>query len=165
MVPLVTASAVDSSGGVTRLSPALRMRGLDFRHRGHLALLGAGMSVTMCSNSWITVFSCEWARCVAGQCGRWRATLFGGGSLGFDMRLNFAVGIGLMSATTQEQLKELNILQKQLLTGCCEHPRGAESDRDKKSSLLYRGRDLHNLAVLKHYNKPEGSAPATIDQV
>ena len=40
-----------------------------------------------------------------------RKMLFGGGSLGFDMKLNFAVVLGLLNTTTKDKLAELNMLR------------------------------------------------------
>lgn len=40
-----------------------------------------------------------------------RKMLYGAGSLGFDMKLNFAVAIGLMRIKTREKLMELNALR------------------------------------------------------
>jgi hypothetical protein len=80
--------------------------------------------------------------------------LFGGGSLSFDMKLNFAVAIGVMKARTQAQLMELNTLRNK----CSQNwllkvpvRRGKRPRQKKPPLLLYRGRDLHNVAVLEDF--------------
>jgi hypothetical protein len=81
-----------------------------------------------------------------------RKMLFGAGSLGFDMKLNFAVSLGVMTTTTQKQLAELNILRNK-----CGHNwllrvpvrRGRRRGQKKPPLLLYRGQDLHKVAVLE----------------
>ena len=83
-----------------------------------------------------------------------RKLLFGAGSLGFDMKLNFAAALGLMNAMTQKQLMELNTLRNK-----CSHNwllkmpvrRGKRPRQKKPPLLLYEGRDLHNLVVLKEF--------------
>lgn len=40
-----------------------------------------------------------------------RKVLFGAGSIGFDMKLNLAVSLGLLDATTKTKLMELNTLR------------------------------------------------------
>jgi hypothetical protein len=83
-----------------------------------------------------------------------RKMLFGAGSLGFDMKLNFAVVIGLMNAATQEQLIELNRLRNK-----CSHNwllkvpvrRGKRPRQKKPPLLLYQGRDLHDVAVFENF--------------
>jgi hypothetical protein len=59
-----------------------------------------------------------------------------------------------MNATTQEQLMELNTLRNK-----CSHNwllktpvrRGKRPRQKKPPLLLYRGRDLHNVAVLEDF--------------
>lgn len=83
-----------------------------------------------------------------------RKMLFGGGSLGFDMKLNFAVVLGLLNTATKDKLTELNTLRNK-----CSHNwllkapvrRGRRPRQKKPPLLLYRGRDLHNIAVLKDF--------------
>lgn len=83
-----------------------------------------------------------------------RKILFGAGSLGFDMKLNFAAALGLLNARTQDQLMELNTLRNK-----CSHNwllktpvrRGKRPRQKKPPLLLYRGRDLHNIGVLKDF--------------
>jgi hypothetical protein len=70
------------------------------------------------------------------------------------MKLNFAVALRLMNSTTQEQLMELNTLRNK-----CSHNwllktpvrRGKRPRQKKPPLLLYRGRDLHNVAVLEDF--------------
>jgi hypothetical protein len=89
-----------------------------------------------------------------------RKMLFGAGSLGFDMKLNFAVVLGVMNTKTQEQLAELNTLRNK-----CSHNwllkipvrRGKRPRQKKPPLLLYRGRDLHNVAVLKDFVSEYGA--------
>ena len=81
-----------------------------------------------------------------------RQLLFGAGSLGFDMKLNLAVALRLINFKTQKQLMELNTLRNK-----CSHNwllkapvrRGRRPRQKKPPLLLYRGRDLHNISVLK----------------
>ena len=83
-----------------------------------------------------------------------RKLLFGAGSLGFDMKLNLAVSIGIMTATTQEQLTELNTLRNK-----CSHNwllrvpvrRGRRPRQQKPPLLQYHGRDLHEVTVLEQF--------------
>lgn len=83
-----------------------------------------------------------------------RRVLFGAGSLGFDMKLNFAAALGLLSERTQNQLIELNTLRNK-----CSHNwllkapvrRGKRPRQKKPPLLLYQGRDLHNVAVLEDF--------------
>jgi hypothetical protein len=75
-------------------------------------------------------------------------------SLGFDMKLNLAVAIGLINSKAQKQLTELNRLRNK-----CSHNwllrapvrRGKRPAQKKPPLLLYRGRDLHNVVVLKEF--------------
>jgi hypothetical protein len=70
------------------------------------------------------------------------------------MKLNLAVSIGVMSATTQEQLTELNTLRNK-----CSHNwllrvpvrRGRRPRQQKPPLLQYHGRDLHEVAVLEQF--------------
>jgi hypothetical protein len=80
--------------------------------------------------------------------------LFGAGSLGFDMKLSFAVALGLMNAPVQMRLMALNTLRNK-----CSHNwllktpvrRGKRPRQKKPPLLLYRGRNLHNVAVLEDF--------------
>jgi hypothetical protein len=83
-----------------------------------------------------------------------RKMLFGAGSLGFDMKLNFAVALGLLSEKTKEKLMVLNTLRNK-----CSHNwilkapiRHGKRPRQKKPPLLlYNGRDLHNVDALEEF--------------
>lgn len=88
-----------------------------------------------------------------------RKMLFGAGSLGFDMKLNFAVALGLLSVRTQEKLMVLNTLRNK-----CSHNwllkgpvRLGKRPRQKKPPLLmYKGRDLHNVDALEEFTAEYG---------
>ena len=83
-----------------------------------------------------------------------RKMLFGAGSIGFDMKLNFAVALGLLNARTKGSLMTLNTLRNK-----CSHNwllkmperRGKRPKQKKPPLLLYKGSDLHNVAVLKEF--------------
>jgi len=80
--------------------------------------------------------------------------LRGGGSLGFDMKLNFAQVVGILTAPMIDKLKELNTLRNK-----CSHNwllnvvvrRGKKPAAPKAPLLTFRGRDLHKVAVLKDF--------------
>jgi len=83
-----------------------------------------------------------------------RKMLFGAGSIGFDMKLNFAVALGLLNAKTKDKLMTLNTLRNKcshnwLLKSPVRH--GKRPKQKKPPLLLYDGRDLHNVAVLKEF--------------
>ena len=83
-----------------------------------------------------------------------RSTALRCGSLGFDMKLNFAAALGLLSVRIQNQLVELNTLRNKcshnwLLKTPVRH--GRRPIQKKPPLLLYQGRDLHNVAVLKDF--------------
>jgi hypothetical protein len=88
-----------------------------------------------------------------------RKMLFGAGSLGFDMKLNFAVALEILNVRTKERLMELNTLRNK-----CSHNwllkvpvRHGKRPRQKKPPLLqYKGRDLHSLPVLKEFGAEFG---------
>lgn len=83
-----------------------------------------------------------------------RKMLVGAGSLGFDMKLNFAVALGLVDAKTKDKLMDLNTLRNK-----CSHNwllkesvrRGRRPRQKKPPLLLYQGRDLHKVTVLKDF--------------
>ena len=89
-----------------------------------------------------------------------RRMLFGGGSMGFDMKLNFTVALGLLDAKTKKSLEVLNTLRNR-----CSHNwllkvpvRNKRRPKQKKPPLLlYKGRDLHNVVMLKEFTKEYGS--------
>jgi hypothetical protein len=83
-----------------------------------------------------------------------RKMLFGAGSLGFDMKLNLAVALRLITPKTKDRLMTLNTLRNK-----CSHNwllktpvrRGKRPAQKKPPLLLYEGRDLHNVVVLKDF--------------
>jgi hypothetical protein len=83
-----------------------------------------------------------------------RKMLMGAGSIGFDMKLNFAMALGLLDVRTKDKLMELNTLRNK-----CSHNwllkspvRRGKRPRQKKPPLLsYKGRDLHSVVVLKDF--------------
>ena len=94
-----------------------------------------------------------------------RKMLFGAGSLGFDIKLNFAVALGLMRAPTQERLMELNTLRNK-----CSHNwllkvpvrRGKRPRQKNPPLLLWEGRDLHNVAVFEDFAGEYGAIYAKL---
>ena len=85
--------------------------------------------------------------------------LFGGGSLGFDMKLNFALALRLISSKTKERLVILNSLRNKcshnwLLKAPVRH--GKRPAQKKPPLLLYRGRDLHSIDALKDFTSEYG---------
>src|SRR5262249_38207601 len=83
-----------------------------------------------------------------------RRLLYGGGSIGFSMKLNVAVAINLLNAATSERLTELNTLRNKcshnwLLKGPIR--RGRRPALTKPPLLQYRGNDLHKVSVLKSF--------------
>jgi hypothetical protein len=80
--------------------------------------------------------------------------LFGGGSLGFEMKLNLAVAHHVLRGNVKEQLLVLNSLRNK-----CSHNwilrapvrRGRRPTQKKAPLLHYRGGDLHNPSVLKDF--------------
>jgi hypothetical protein len=80
--------------------------------------------------------------------------LSGGGSIGFDMKLHFAVALRLITRPVQERLSELNRLRNK-----CSHNwllkapvrRGKRPREKKPPLLLYKGRDLHTVEVLEDF--------------
>ena len=83
-----------------------------------------------------------------------RKMLTGATSIGFDMKLNFAAALGLLSSVTKKKLTELNELRNR-----CSHNwllkvpvRRGKRPRQKKPPLLsFRGDDLHKVAVFKSF--------------
>jgi hypothetical protein len=82
--------------------------------------------------------------------------LYGAGSLGFDMKLNFALALGLLSAEAKAKLMELNSVRNK-----CSHSwllkvrqrRKRTPGQNKPPLLLYEGRDLHGVQALKDFIK------------
>ena len=85
--------------------------------------------------------------------------LVGGGSLGFDMKLNLAVVVGLFNSSTRDKLKELNAIRNK-----CSHNwllnvavrRGKNPKGTRPLLLNFRGKDLHKVAVLKDFSAEYG---------
>jgi hypothetical protein len=79
-----------------------------------------------------------------------RQTLYGGGGIGFEAKLNLALVLGILHPSTKAKLKELNTLRNK-----CSHNwllkatvRRGKRPKDKKPPLLsYRGQDLHEVKV------------------
>jgi len=88
-----------------------------------------------------------------------RKMLFGAGSLGFDMKLNFAVALGLLTEGTKEKLMVLNTLRNK-----CSHNwllkmpvrRGKRPKQKKPPLLTYNGHDLHNVETLEEFSAVYG---------
>jgi hypothetical protein len=83
-----------------------------------------------------------------------RRMLYGGGSLGFDMKLNFAVGLGLIDQPLRKKLMELNTVRNRcshnwMLKAVVRH--GKRPKQKKPPLLLFRERDLHAVSVLKDF--------------
>jgi len=80
--------------------------------------------------------------------------LFGAGSLGFEMKLNLARALRLISTQTRDRLAVLNTLRNKcshnwLLKGPVR--RGKRPAQKKPPLLLYEGRDLHSVATLEEF--------------
>jgi hypothetical protein len=78
--------------------------------------------------------------------------LYGGGSIGFEMKLNLALALRIIDAKTKDRLLVLNTLRNK----CSHHwvlnvpvRRGRRPAQKKPPLLLYEGRNLHQLATLK----------------
>lgn len=88
-----------------------------------------------------------------------RRMLYDRESLGFDMKLNFALGLGLISPALRKSLMELNTLRNK-----CSHNwrlknvvrRGKRPAQLKPPLLLFRGQDLHKVQVLKAFTSEFG---------
>jgi hypothetical protein len=86
--------------------------------------------------------------------------LHGGGSIGFEMKLNLALALRLINSKIKERLVLLNTLRNK-----CSHNwvlrvpvrYGKRPARRKPPLLLYEGRDLHNTAVLKDFVSEYGA--------
>jgi len=102
---------------------------------------------------------------IVGGTRRWRSprgqsaralhkVLFGGGSLGFEMKLNLALALRLINKKAKERLVILNTLRNK-----CSHNwvlkvpirYGRRPAQKKPPLLLYEGRDLHSVAALKEF--------------
>ena len=88
-----------------------------------------------------------------------RRMLWGYGSIGFDMKLNFAVALRLINGPTQKKLVVLIELRNK-----CSHNwllkvpvRHGKHPRQKKPPLLlYKGRDLHGVSALEDFTSEYG---------
>jgi hypothetical protein len=88
-----------------------------------------------------------------------RRMLWGSGSIGFDMKLNFAVALRLVNGHTQKKLAELNRLRNK-----CSHNwllkvpvrRGRRPKQKKLPLLLYKGRNLHGVEALEDFTREYG---------
>jgi hypothetical protein len=86
--------------------------------------------------------------------------LFGGGSLGFELKLSLAVAHGVIGNSVRNNLLVLNTLRNK-----CSHNwllklpvrRGRRPAQKKPPLLAYKGEDLHKLAVLKEFCEEFGS--------
>jgi hypothetical protein len=82
--------------------------------------------------------------------------LHGGGSIGFEMKLNLALALRLISSKTKNRLVILNALRNR-----CSHNwilkmpvrHGRRPAQKKPPLLVYEGRDLHQVATLKDFVK------------
>jgi hypothetical protein len=83
-----------------------------------------------------------------------RRMLYDRDSLGFDMKLNFAVGLGLIPPRLRKQLMELNTIRNK-----CSHNwvlaqrvrRGRRPAQLKLPLLNFRGKDLHKVDAIKEF--------------
>jgi hypothetical protein len=83
-----------------------------------------------------------------------RKMLFGGGSLGFEMKLNLALALRVINSKIRDRLVILNALRNK-----CSHNwilrialrQGKRPKQKKPPLLLYEGRDLHRVDVLKEF--------------
>jgi hypothetical protein len=88
-----------------------------------------------------------------------RKMLFGAGSLGFDMKLNFAVALKILNSQTKDRLMELNTLRNR-----CSHNwllnvpvrYGKRPKQKKPALLLYKNQDLHKVETLKEFTAEYG---------
>lgn len=80
--------------------------------------------------------------------------LSGGGSIGFEMKLNFAVALRILTTKTKDRLVELNRVRNR-----CSHNwilrqsvrRGRRPAQKKPPLLEFRGKDLHKVTVFKEF--------------
>lgn len=86
--------------------------------------------------------------------------LKGGGSIGFDMKLNLAVSLGILTPKIRDRLVVLNTLRNK-----CSHNwllkksvrRGKRPAQKKPPLLTYERRDLHNVNVIGDFVAEFGS--------
>ena len=83
-----------------------------------------------------------------------RRMLYDRESLGFDMKLNFAVGLGLITSSGRKQLMDLNTMRNR-----CSHNwilnqvvrRGKRPAQLKPPLLQWRQKDLHKVPVIEEF--------------
>ena len=83
-----------------------------------------------------------------------RRMLYDQKALGFDMKLNWAVGLGLLTPAGRGKLMELNTMRNK-----CSHNwvlnravrRGKRPQQLKPPLLLWRGKDLHKVPVIEEF--------------
>lgn len=86
--------------------------------------------------------------------------LAGGRALGFEMKLDFAVVVGVINTETRNKIRELNTVRNK----CSHHwvldvpiRRGRKTTRQRLPRLLnFRGHDLHKVDVLKDFSREYG---------
>jgi hypothetical protein len=94
-----------------------------------------------------------------------RKLLSGAGSLGFDMKLNLVVALGLLNTKTKNRLMILNTMRNR-----CSHNwvlkttvrQGKRPAQKKPPLLFYEGRDLHQVVTLKAFIKEYGTLYAKL---
>ena len=85
--------------------------------------------------------------------------LYGAESYGFDVKLNLAMALNLISGNERGKLSELNTLRNK-----CSHNwllklpvrRGRRPKQKKPPLLLFRGQDLHRVAILREFTGEYG---------
>ena len=100
----------------------------------------------------VTGNTLRWVRSKSGRA--LRSILVGGGSIGFDRKLALAVALRIITAKTKDRLQVLNTLRNR-----CSHNwvlktpvrYGKRPAQKKPPLLLYEGRELHTVAVLKDF--------------
>jgi hypothetical protein len=83
-----------------------------------------------------------------------RSLLIGGGSIGFDRKIALALALRVITSRTRDRLQILNTLRNK-----CSHNwvlkvptrYGKRPAQKKPPLLLYEGRDLHSVPVLKDF--------------
>jgi len=77
-------------------------------------------------------------------------------SLGFDMKLDFAVVVGVINSTVRDKLRELNAIRNKcshnwILNVPVRRGRKATPKQRLPRLLNFRGRDLHKIPVFKDF--------------
>ncbi len=94
-----------------------------------------------------------------------RKMLFGGGSLGFEMKLNLAVALRLVSNKTRNRLTLMNSLRNKYSHNWVLNVavrQGRRPAQRKMPLLVYDGRNLHNVDVLKDFVSEYGDIYAKL---